>query len=102
MFDFTAVSSPVILPGSDTTAYRDPAVYYENGTFYLFCTYVECLPDGPVMTTVLSTSCDLIHWSTPAELTPREMERLLTMLGEGGQTLNPSFDEARFCALQEV
>ena len=36
------------------------------------------------------------------ELTPREMERLLTMLGEGGQTLNPSFDEARFCALQEV
>ena len=72
MFDFTAVSSPVILPGSDTTAYRDPAVYYENGTFYLFCTYVECLPDGPVMTTVLSTSCDLIHWSTPAELTPRD------------------------------
>ena len=37
-----------------------------------------------------------------AELTPREMERLLTMLGVGGQTLNPSFDEARFCALQEV
>lgn len=37
-----------------------------------------------------------------AELSPREMERLLTMLGEGGQTLNPSFDEARFYALREV
>jgi hypothetical protein len=47
-------------------------VYYEKGTFYLFCTYVECLPDGPVMTTVLSTSTDLQHWSTPVELTPRD------------------------------
>ncbi len=72
MFDFAAIPSPVILPGSDTTAYRDPAVYYENGTFYLFCTYVECLPDGPVMTTVQSVSHDLLHWSTPVELTPRD------------------------------
>lgn len=37
-----------------------------------------------------------------AELSPREMERLLTMLGDGGQTLNPAFDEARFQALREV
>ncbi len=71
-FDFSKLTTPVILPGGETTAYRDPAVYYENGTFYLFCTYVECLPDGPVMTTVLSISTDLQHWSTPVELTPRD------------------------------
>ena len=28
----------IILKGNDTTAYRDPAVYYDGETFYLFCT----------------------------------------------------------------
>jgi len=72
MFDFASIPSPVILPGSDRTAYRDPAVYYKDGTFYLFCTYVECHEDGPFMTVVQTLSDDLIHWSTPRELTVRD------------------------------
>ncbi len=46
MFDFNRIKSPIIFKGSDKTAYRDPAVYFENGRFYLFCTYVECCEDG--------------------------------------------------------
>ena len=37
-----------------------------------------------------------------ADLSPREMEQLLTMLSGGGGQLNPAFDEARFRSLQEV
>ena len=37
-----------------------------------------------------------------ADLSPREMEQLLTMLGGGGGQLNPAFDEARFRSLREV
>ena len=72
MFDFRTISSPIILQGSDTTAYRDPAVYYENGKFHLFCTYVECHADGPYLTVVQSVCNDLIHWSKPRELTVRD------------------------------
>jgi len=72
MFDFTRIPSPILFAGSETTAYRDPAVFYENGIFYLFCTFVECTPDGPWLTTVLSFSRDLITWSTPREITPRD------------------------------
>jgi len=64
--------SPIILHGSDTTAYRDPAVYYDGQTFYLFCTYVETAEGGPWMTTVECTSTDLLHWSAPVELTRRD------------------------------
>lgn len=72
MMDFGRIPSPVILSGSETTAYRDPAVYYENGRFYLFCTFVDAGEGGPYLTTVLSISDDLIHWSEPRELTPRD------------------------------
>jgi len=72
MFDFSKIKSPIILGGSDKSAYRDPTVYYENGKFYLFCTYVECFDDGPFLTTVESVSDDLINWTTPREITPRD------------------------------
>lgn len=72
MFDFSKIKSPIILKGSDKTAYRDPAVWYENGKFYLFCTYVECTDDGPYLTVVLSVSKNLTDWSEPHELTVRD------------------------------
>lgn len=72
MFDFSKIKSPIIFEGSDRTAYRDPALYYENGRFYLFCTYVECFDEGPFLTTVESFSDDLVSWSTPREITPRD------------------------------
>ncbi|MBE6618813.1 MAG: hypothetical protein E7626_03380 [Ruminococcaceae bacterium] len=72
MFDFNKIKSPIIFEGSDKTAYRDPAVYYENGKFYLFCTYVECCEDGPYLTVVESVSDDLVSWTAPREITPRD------------------------------
>lgn len=72
MFDFDKVASPILFAGSETTAYRDPAVWYENGKFYLFCTYVECHEDGPYLTCVESVSENLTDWSAPKEITPRD------------------------------
>ena len=37
-----------------------------------------------------------------ADMTPREMEQLLSLLSGGGGQLNPAFDEARFQSLREV
>ncbi len=72
MFNFKTIKSPIIFKGDEKTAYRDPAVWYENGVFYLFCTYVECTPDGPYLTTVISKSRNLVDWSKPRELTVRD------------------------------
>lgn len=72
MFHFSSIKSPVILKGDLLSAYRDPAVYYENGKFYLFCTYVDNRDNGPFLTTVLSTSENLVDWTHPRELTPRD------------------------------
>lgn len=43
LFDLNSVPSPIILKGNDSTAYRDPAVLYHDGTFYLFCTVIKTL-----------------------------------------------------------
>ncbi len=72
MFDFDKINSPIILKGSERTAYRDPALYYENGKFHLFCTFVECFDDGPYLTVVQSESSDLVSWTAPREITPRD------------------------------
>ena len=72
MFDFGKIKSPIILAGDECSAYRDPAVYYENGKFYLFCTYVDCSEGAPYLTTVLSISENLTDWSKPRELTARD------------------------------
>ena len=72
MFDFNRIKSPIILAGDESKAYRDPAVWYENGVFYLFCTYVDCRGDGPYLTTVISKSENLVDWTTPKELTARD------------------------------
>ncbi len=70
MFDFNRIKSPIIFKGGDKTAYRDPAVYFENGRFYLFCTYVECCEDGEKYGNQNSRlftmkSYDLINWEYP-------------------------------------
>ncbi|MBQ7915296.1 MAG: hypothetical protein IJ315_00735 [Firmicutes bacterium] len=63
----------IILKGNDTTAYRDPAVYYDGETFYLFCTYSDTSSGVPYLTTIECTSKDLVHWTEPVELTPRDI-----------------------------
>ncbi len=71
MFDFNSIRSPIIFKGDEKCAFRDPAVYYRDGVFYLFFTYVDNTEGGPYLTVRESLSRDLVRWSEPRELTPR-------------------------------
>ena len=67
------LTSSLLIPGDDTHAYRDPAVFYNEGIFHLYCTYVETEEPGEIyMYTVHLQSKDLLHWSNPIKLTPRD------------------------------
>ena len=67
------IASSRLIPGDMTHAFRDPAVIYKGGVFRLYCTYVETEADGGVhMFTALLRSTDLVHWSDPVRLTPRD------------------------------
>jgi hypothetical protein len=69
--DFSAIKSPIILKGDETTAYRDPACIYHNGIFHLFYTYNLTEADGKTYwVTALSKSRNLIHWTEPKIITP--------------------------------
>ena len=62
-----------IFRGDDWHAYRDPAAVWHEGTFHLFFTLVETEPDGQVFSyTAQSESRDLVRWSPPRKLTPRD------------------------------
>ena len=64
------LKSPILFHGDENTAYRDPAVLFHNGTFYLFFTLVETEKDGMIyMYTATSKSTDLVTWSSPVKLT---------------------------------
>jgi hypothetical protein len=70
---FTRIPSPVIFQGDPTIAYRDPAAFYHEGTFHLFFSLMEIEPDGKAYWyTASSTSADLIRWTAPKRLTPRD------------------------------
>ena len=64
------LDSPVLLQGNDSTAYRDPAVIYHRGTFYLYFTVSRITPDSIVNFVAQSESRDLLHWSAPRPVTP--------------------------------
>ena len=67
------LASPVLFKGDATTAYRDPAALYHAGTFYLFFTFVTTDVKGAVyMVTAMSQSTDLVSWTPPRALTPRD------------------------------
>ena len=70
--DFGAIRSPIIFAGDEKWAYRDPAAVYHNETFYLYFTVSEM--DGQYFYNriAMSTSRDLLHWSKPRFLTPRD------------------------------
>lgn len=57
-----SVNSSLLICGDETHAYRDPAVLFRNGRFYLYCTLVETEADGAVyMYTAAAQSEDLVH-----------------------------------------
>ncbi|MBN2216153.1 MAG: hypothetical protein JW719_02125 [Pirellulales bacterium] len=64
------LTSPVIFPGSETTAYRDPMVVYHDGVFHLYCTLstFEPVEGKKVLVNAMahSQSDDLKHWMPPA------------------------------------
>ncbi|MBQ3861734.1 MAG: hypothetical protein II779_14520, partial [Clostridia bacterium] len=65
--------SSLLIRGDASHAFRDPAVFYESGQFHLFCTYVETEPSGEIyMYTVQMQSRDLLRWTEPKKLTPRD------------------------------
>jgi hypothetical protein len=67
------IPSPVLLQGNSRIAYRDPAALYHEGVFRLFFTLTETEPDGRIyMYTATSESRDLLSWSEPRKLTPRD------------------------------
>jgi hypothetical protein len=71
--DFNQIKSPVIFKGDYKFAYRDPAVIVHNDTFYLYFTLVERATDsGMYFYTAYSISIDLVHWTYPEVLTPRD------------------------------
>lgn len=71
--DFEKIKSPIIFKGDYKFAYRDPAVVYHNDKFYLYFTLVERADDlGMYLYTAYSISKDLIHWSYPRIITPKD------------------------------
>ena len=68
-----ALASPVLLRGDARTAYRDPAVLYHRGTFYLYFTLVETEADGRVFSYVAyAKSRDLETWTPARKITARD------------------------------
>lgn len=68
--DFSRFPSSVILRGDAVTAFRDPAVVYQDGTFHLFYTLVKTDAAGQVFLHLAkSQSRDLIRWTEPRILT---------------------------------
>ncbi|MCX7016794.1 MAG: hypothetical protein NTW86_30260 [Candidatus Sumerlaeota bacterium] len=67
------LTSPILLKGDARTAFRDPAVIYEGGLFYLYCSYVLTEEDDKIYWyTILSKSRDLLRWTAPRILTPKD------------------------------
>ena len=71
--DFDKIPSPILFKGDDKFAYRDPAVIYHDGQFHVFFTLVESAADRGFYTYLAySRTPDLIHWTFPRILTPRD------------------------------
>jgi sucrose-6-phosphate hydrolase SacC (GH32 family) len=54
------------------TAYRDPAALYHDGLFRLFYTYIRHEQGRPYWQIAYSVSHDLIHWTAPKSITPKD------------------------------
>jgi hypothetical protein len=71
--DLGSLDSPILVQGDDRHAYRDPAVVYENGVFFLFYTYVEIEEDDRIYSyTAFRKSRNLKTWSQQKIITPKD------------------------------
>ena len=73
MISLESLPSPILLHGNARLAFRDPAALYHEGTFHLFFTLVQTEDDDRVfLYLATSKSQDLLAWSAPRILTPRD------------------------------
>ena len=71
--DFSKLPSPIIFRGDHKYGFRDPAVVYHDGHFFLYFTLSETSADGGYYNmTAYSVSADLVHWTFPEIITPRD------------------------------
>lgn len=75
MINLSKLKSPVIFRQTDRYSYRDPAIHYHEGVFYLYFTLVEQTDDEQYFYVGMSKSTDLIHWSNPTTLTKRDKSK---------------------------
>lgn len=73
VIDFGKIETPIIFEGDYKFAFRDPAVVYHEDKFHLYFTLVERAADsGMYLFTAYTFSEDLVHWSFPKKLTPKD------------------------------
>ncbi len=73
MIDLKQLASPILLQGDAHTAYRDPAVFFHDGRFYLYFTLVETEPDGRVfLYLAMTTTTDLLTFTPVRKLSVRD------------------------------
>ncbi|MCH4887013.1 hypothetical protein EZV73_05505 [Acidaminobacter sp. JC074] len=65
----------ILLKGDEKKAYRDPAVYFENDTFYMYFTYVDNCENGPYLRLAMTTSRDLVEWTEVTFLTEKDKSK---------------------------
>ena len=73
VINFEELITPIIFKGDNKFAYRDPAVVYNDETFFLYFTLSEIASDGGYYNMIAySKSTDLAYWSFPKIITPRD------------------------------
>ena len=71
--DWAAIPHPPFLRGDAYAANRDPAGHYHDGLFRVFHTRVHAESDGIYHSfTAVTESRDLVNWSEPTLLTPKD------------------------------
>jgi hypothetical protein len=71
--NLAAIPSPIIFQGKATTAYRDPTALYHDGLFRIWFTlHRREAGNRYYVYTATSKSRDLVRWSEPRILTPRD------------------------------
>ena len=70
----TELQSPILFHGNETVAYRDPAVLYHDGAFYLFFTVCRFEEGTAYWYLGSSRSENLVNWDEVKLLTPRDLE----------------------------
>jgi predicted GH43/DUF377 family glycosyl hydrolase len=67
------LTTPIIFRGDHKYGFRDPAIVYYDGHFHLYFTLSETAVNGGYFNmTAYSTSSDLVHWTFPQIITPRD------------------------------